>query len=130
MGVIREERFKGLVYHQGASIRSERVKSSNSCTRILIFGSFLLLPFVEFFSLPLFHFFDLAFYCLFTFFIWFFYRPLFFPYFSLLFCTFFFAHVVSSLAYSNLLGNKRLGCCCCCIEQINHTICGTCACSH
>jgi hypothetical protein len=28
-----------------------------------------------------------------------------------LFCTFFFAYVVSSLAYPNLLGNKRLGCC-------------------
>jgi hypothetical protein len=23
------------------------------------------------------------------------------------------AHVVSSLAYPNLLGTKRLGCCCC-----------------
>jgi hypothetical protein len=23
------------------------------------------------------------------------------------------AHVVSSLAYPNLLGNKMLGCCCC-----------------
>jgi hypothetical protein len=39
--------------------------------------------------------------------------PFVFPYFLLLFCTFFFAHVVSSLAYPNLLGNKRLGCCCC-----------------
>jgi hypothetical protein len=49
------------------------------------------------------------------FFIWFFYRPLFSSSFSLLFCTcFFFAYVVSSLAYPNLLGNKRLGCCCCC----------------
>jgi hypothetical protein len=37
----------------------------------------------------LFVFFYLAFYCLFSFFIWFFYRPLFFPYFSLLFCTLF-----------------------------------------
>jgi hypothetical protein len=26
MGEVREERFKGLVYHQGASIRYERVK--------------------------------------------------------------------------------------------------------
>jgi hypothetical protein len=24
------------------------------------------------------------------------------------------AHVVSSLAYPNLLGTKKLGCCCCC----------------
>jgi hypothetical protein len=28
------------------------------------------------------------------------------------------AHVVSSLAYPNLLGTKRLGCCCfCCLVQ-------------
>jgi hypothetical protein len=27
------------------------------------------------------------------------------------------AHVVSSLAYPNLLGTKRLGCCCCCCCQ-------------
>jgi hypothetical protein len=27
----------------------------------------------------------------------------------------FFAHVVSSLGYLNLLENKRLGCCCCCL---------------
>jgi hypothetical protein len=27
------------------------------------------------------------------------------------------AHVVSSLAYPNLLGTKRLGCCCCCCTQ-------------
>jgi hypothetical protein len=47
--------------------------------------------------------------------IWFFYRPLFSPYFSLVFCNcYFFTHVVSSLAYPNLLGNKRLDCCCCC----------------
>jgi hypothetical protein len=26
------------------------------------------------------------------------------------------AHVVSYLAYPNLLGTKRLGCCCCCID--------------
>jgi hypothetical protein len=26
-------------------------------------------------------------------------------------------HVVSSLAYPNLLGTKRLGCCCCCCTQ-------------
>jgi hypothetical protein len=34
--------------------------------------------------------------------------------FSPLFCPCFLAHVVSSLAYPNLLGTKRLGCCCCC----------------
>jgi hypothetical protein len=65
----------------------------------------------SFFSLSPFHFFDLAFYCLFSFFYLDFYRPLFFHYFSILFCTCFFTHVISSLAYPNLLGNKRLGCC-------------------
>jgi hypothetical protein len=28
------------------------------------------------------------------------------------------AHVVSSLAYPNLLGTKRLGCCCCCCTHV------------
>jgi hypothetical protein len=31
MGGAREERSEGLVYHQGASIREERVEASNSC---------------------------------------------------------------------------------------------------
>jgi hypothetical protein len=46
-----------------------------------------------------------------------FYRPLFSPFFAL-FCPCFFlgAHVVSSLAYPNLLGNKMLGCDCCSVE--------------
>jgi hypothetical protein len=47
---------------------------------------FPLLPFVSFF-LPFFRFFDLTFYYLFSFFDLVFYRPLFFPSFSLLFCT-------------------------------------------
>jgi hypothetical protein len=63
----REDRFEGLVYHQGASIRYERVEAGNSYARILIFGSFFLLLFVKFFFTP-FHFFDLAFYCHFFFF--------------------------------------------------------------
>jgi hypothetical protein len=50
MKEVREERFKGLVYHQGASIRYERVKASNLYARNLIFGSFLLLFFIKFFS--------------------------------------------------------------------------------
>jgi hypothetical protein len=73
------------------------------------------LPFIAFYQVffpALFHFFDLAFYCLFSFFIWFFYGPLFSPYFFALVLYLFFAHVVSSLAYPNLLGNKWLGCCC------------------
>jgi hypothetical protein len=56
MGRVCEERFEGLVHHQGASIRYERVKTSNSCDRIFIFGSFLLLSFIKFFSLLLFRF--------------------------------------------------------------------------
>jgi hypothetical protein len=34
-------------------------------------------------------------------------------------------HVVSSLAYPNLLGTKRLGCCCCSTMQIIHIYCTT-----
>jgi hypothetical protein len=74
------------------------------------------LSFIDFcqdFFPPIFRFFDLAFYYLFSFFDLFFYRSLFSLSFSLLFCTFFFTYVVSSLAYPNLLMNKRLGCCCC-----------------
>jgi hypothetical protein len=52
MEVVREDIFKGLLYHQGASIRYERVETSNSCARTLIFGSFLLLSFVKFFPSP------------------------------------------------------------------------------
>jgi hypothetical protein len=69
-----------------------------------------------FFPCPFFDFFDLAFYCLFSFFWFDFFIALCFP---LLFCScfvpVFLAHVVSYLAYPNLLGNKRLGCCCICI---------------
>jgi hypothetical protein len=52
MGGVREERFERLVYHQGASIRKDRVEASNSCIRTLIFGSFFLLPFCQVFSHP------------------------------------------------------------------------------
>jgi hypothetical protein len=53
MGGVREERFKGLVYHQGVSIRYERVKASNSCAGTLIFGSFFSIVFCQsFFSRP------------------------------------------------------------------------------
>jgi hypothetical protein len=59
-----------------------------------------------------FRFFDLVFYYLFS--ICFFIALRFFPSFSPLFyLCFFFAHVVSSLAYPNLLETKMLGCCCC-----------------
>jgi hypothetical protein len=42
-----------------------------------------------------------------------FYHPLFSPFFRSCFVPFFFSHVVSSLAYPNLLENKRLSCCYC-----------------
>jgi hypothetical protein len=35
------------------------------------------------------------------------------------------AYVVSSLAYPNLHGNKRLGCCCCCNQMFQKTGIGT-----
>jgi hypothetical protein len=73
---VREERFEGFVYHQGASIRYERVEANNSCARTLIFGSFLLLSFVKFFFSAFFYFFDLAFYYLLSF-LFDFYCPLF-----------------------------------------------------
>jgi hypothetical protein len=60
------------------------VEASNSCIRTLIFGSFLLLPFVVVF-----------------------------PFFFALVLYLFFSCDLS-LAYLNLLGNKMLDCCCCC----------------
>jgi hypothetical protein len=44
---VCEERFEGLVYHQGASIRYERVEASNSCSRTLIIGFFSFIAFVK-----------------------------------------------------------------------------------
>jgi hypothetical protein len=89
MGGVHKERFGGLVYHQGASIRYKRVEASNSCARTLIFGFFLLLSFVKFFSCP-FSLFDLAFYCIFSFLDLVFYRPLFSPFFFALILFLFF----------------------------------------
>jgi hypothetical protein len=47
-----------------------------------------------------------------------------FPFFFALILYLCFSHVVSSLAYPNLFGNKRLGCwwccCCCCSKLSNH----------
>jgi hypothetical protein len=91
-----------------------RVEASNSCVGTLIFGSFFFIVFCQSFFLVHFRFFLLTFYCLFSFCrIGFFivlrltllFRHCFIPV-SL-------AHVVSSLAYPNLLGTKRFGCCCC-----------------
>jgi hypothetical protein len=83
------------------------VEASNSCARTLIFGSILLLPFVKFFPCPFFAFFDLAFYCLFSFFDLVFLSPFVFSFFFALVLYLFLAHVVSSLPYPNLLGNKK-----------------------
>jgi hypothetical protein len=82
----------------------------------LIFGSFFFIVFCQsFFPVP-FRFFFLAFYCLLLLSNWFLFLSSFI--FSLLFRHCFIpvslAHVVSSLAYPNLLGTKRLGGCCCC----------------
>jgi hypothetical protein len=112
MGGVCEERFEGLKYQQGANIRYKRVEASNSCARTLIFGSFSFIAFLSKFFLfihPFSLFFGLVFYCLFSFFSLVFYRPSFSP----LFYPCFSAHVVSSLAYHNLLETKWLGCCCC-----------------
>jgi hypothetical protein len=75
-----------------------------------------------FFSCPFFTFLTSRFIVFSPFFDLIFLLPFVFPFFSLLFCTcFFLAHVVSSVAYPNLLGNKRLGCCWLCILDLFHT---------
>jgi hypothetical protein len=53
---VRKERFKGLVYHQGVSIRYKRVEASNSCAGTLIFDFFFFIVFCQ------------SFFCLFSFF--------------------------------------------------------------
>jgi hypothetical protein len=97
------------------------VEASNSCAGTLIFGSFFLLSSVKvFFSAP-FRFFLLS--VLLSFLLlsnWFLFLSSF--VFPLLFRHGFIpvslAHVVSALAYPNLLGTKRLGCCCCCCAPV------------
>jgi hypothetical protein len=89
------------------------VKASNSCARSLIFGSFFLLSSVKVFSPSLFAFFFwlsvlLSFLLLLNWFLSSFISPLFLYYFIHISLT----HVVSSLAYLNLIGIKRLDCCC------------------
>jgi hypothetical protein len=91
---VHEEGFEGLEYHQGA------------CIRTLTFGSFSFIAFLSKFF-PFIHPFSLSVLLPFLLFlIWFFIALCFPPSFSPLFFGF------SSLAYSNLLGTKRLGCCC------------------
>jgi hypothetical protein len=74
---------------------------------------FLFIAFCQVSSRP-FSLFDLACYCLFSFFDLVFLSPFVFLLFRSCFVPVFFAHVISSLGYLNLLENKRLGCCCCC----------------
>jgi hypothetical protein len=94
------------------------VEASNSCAGTLIFGCFFFIVFCQsFFSFfsPIFAFFLLS--ILLSFLLlsnWFLFLSSF--VFPLLFRHCFIPvsldHVVSSLAYPNLLGTKRLGCCC------------------
>jgi hypothetical protein len=78
----------------------------------------LFIAFYQVFFPPIFHFFDLAFYCLFSFFDLISLSPFVFSFFfTFVLYLFFFAYVVSSLAYPNLLGNKMFGCCCCCYKE-------------
>jgi hypothetical protein len=76
--------------------------------KFLLFYCIFVKVFLFFLFIHSFSFFFLVFDCLFSFFDLFFYHPSFSP----LFFSCFSAHVVSSLAYSNLLGTERLGCCC------------------
>jgi hypothetical protein len=99
-----------------------RVETSNSCVRILILDFFSFIVFfvkVFFLFFAPFSFFGLVFYCLFSFLIWFCIALRFLLSFALLFCPCFLVHVVSFLAYPNLLVTKMLGCCCCTIFFIS-----------
>jgi hypothetical protein len=110
---VREEIIEGLEYHQGGSIRYERVEASNSCARILIFSSFSFIAFllVVSFDPPLFAFLWLSVLLPFPFFVCLVFLspfvppPPFHPCFVLVFWLMW----VSS--YPNLLGTKSLGCC-------------------
>jgi hypothetical protein len=98
------------------------VEASNSCTGILIFGSFFFIVFYQSFFSLFFRPFSLFIFLLsvlLSFLLlsnWFLFLSSF--VFPLLFRHCFIlvslAHVVSSLAYPNLLGTKRLGCYYCC----------------
>jgi hypothetical protein len=95
------------------------VEASNSCAGTLIFGSFFFIVFCQsFFFPPLFAFFFwLSVLLSYSFLLlsnWFLFYRLSFSLFFFDIVLFMFAHVVSSLAYPNLLRTKRLGCCCCC----------------
>jgi hypothetical protein len=95
------------------------MEASNSCAGTLIFGSFFFIVFCQsfFFFFPLIFVFLLS--VLLSFLLlsnWFLFLSFFI--FPLLFRHCFIpvslGHVISSLAYPNLLGTKMLSCCCCC----------------
>jgi hypothetical protein len=83
---VCEEWFKGLEYHQGASIISERVEATNSYVRTLIFGSSYFITFLLVFYSPIFAFLFVFFYFP-PYLFWFFITL---PSLSLLFCPYFF----------------------------------------
>jgi hypothetical protein len=110
------KRFEALEYHQGVSIRYERVEASNSCAKTLIFNSFsffavlsvfflFIHPFSLFYALVFLPFL-LSFPFLFVFLLPFIPpSPLFF---TLVLSLFFLLMWVSSIAYPNLFGTKKL----------------------
>jgi hypothetical protein len=76
--------------------------------RLIVYNKMLVFSFYSLFS----PFFCFIFYCLPLLFLFGFYCPSFFPFFLHLLFVFVFQLLwISSLAYPNLLGTKRLGCC-------------------
>jgi hypothetical protein len=100
-----------------ANEKNRRARAVNSCVGTLIFSSFFFIAFSsEFFFLfihPFSLFLWLSVLLPFRLFRFVFIALSFPPFFSPLFCLCFSACVVSSLAYPNLSGTKKLGYCCC-----------------
>jgi hypothetical protein len=98
-------------------VLDSELESNMGMTQILwkshIFGFFFFIAFCQVFPRP-FSLFWLSILLPFLFFNLVFYRPLFSPFFFALVLSLFFGHLVSTLAYPNLHGNKRLDCYCCC----------------
>jgi hypothetical protein len=122
---VHEEWFKRLVYHYKASIRYERVKATNSCVRILIFSSFLLL-FCQVFSSP-FSLFWLSFLFSFLFFDLVFITFCFPPSFLLLFYPCFFLmwfHLCPTPIYLGIKDLIVVVCCMIFISLLDADVCG------
>jgi hypothetical protein len=102
-----------------------------TCARTLIFGSFSFITFLSvfYFYSPFFSLFFvcvLVFYCISPFFCLFFYHAWFPPFFFTLVLSVFRLMWVSSLAYPNLLGTKRLVVvvvCVTCVQMITEAVC-------